>query len=297
MHEGEDRQTPATAARVLIVGSVTRDVVHRRGRTASQIGGTVWFAGSTLAALGVRVTALTRLAAADGRIAEALAAAGIGLHALPSPATTEFHNIYGESGRDDRRQAVGALAPPIEAGDLEPLLESVDVVYLGALHPADVAPAALELLLSRHRPQLAMDVQGFSRRIVGRQVRGQVAAVLPRLLARARTVKASRHEAALITGTAAPDAAARRLQAMQGGGEVLVTCGADGVLLAAGGRLYREAAATQDGADPTGAGDVLLASYLAHRLGGEAPRPALAFAVAHTARRLAEPARIVALDA
>jgi len=289
------KRSPAAPPHVLILGSVSRDVIRGRGRQACQIGGTVWFAGTTLAGLGLRVSVLTRLAAADRHVAEAFGAAGVTLHAVSSPVTTEFHNIYGPGGRDDRRQAVGALAPPIEWRELAARLDDVDAIYLGALHPGDIAASALELLLSRHRRHMAMDVQGFTRRIAGAEVRAEVAPVLARLLLRARTIKASRREAALITGEAAPEAAARRLAALSGASEVLVTCGADGALLAEGARLHREAAARSDGVDPTGAGDMLLAAYLARRLIGEAPVPSLSFAVSHTALRLADPARIVPL--
>jgi len=282
-------------SRVTICGSVTRDVVLRHGQTRRQIGGTVWFAGTTLAGLGLEVRVMTRLAAADQVIADAFHRCHIETQLLPTAATTTFHNIYGSGGIDDRRQRVETVAPPLPLGALEAALASADLCYLGALHPGDLSVEALTFLQGRRAVAMAMDVQGFTRRIDGTQVRAQVAPELAGLLAACCVVKASAFEACLITGVSSPEEAARRLAEMTPDGEILVTSGGEGVLLALGQTLQRLAAVRVEDPDPTGAGDIFLSSYLGKRLGGAEPMPAAEFAVAHTARRLSAADRIVRL--
>lgn len=282
-------------SRVTVCGSVTRDVVHRHGRVRRQIGGTVWFAGTTLADLGLKVRVLTRLAAADQAIAEAFQGRRVETHLLPSRTTTTFHNIYGPGGRDDRRQRVEATAEPIPLSAVEAALAGADLCYLGALHPADLAPEAVAFLCHQREIPMAMDAQGFTRRIDAKRVAAEAAPDLAVVLAACRVIKASAFEACLITGETHHERAARRLGAATPGSEILVTCGRDGVLLARGDALHRQAAVPIDAADPTGAGDILLAAYLARRLGGAAPVSAVRFAVAHAARRLRAADRVVHL--
>lgn len=294
---GSDAASLRPGTRVTICGSVSCDVVHRHGRATRQIGGTVWFAGVTLAALGIRVRVLTRLGTADRGVARAFCARHVEVRSLPTSSTTTFHNIYGPGGRDDRRQRVDAIAEPLPFGAVASALADADLCYLGALHPADLSAEALAFLQRRCEVPIAMDVQGFTRHLDGARVRAAVAPDLAALLASCCVVKASNSEACLITGEADAERAAVGLAEMVSGGEVLVTSGANGAVLVRGGTVHRRAAVPLDDPDPTGAGDILLAAYLARRLGGEAPEPALDFAVTHTAARLSAVDRSVLLPA
>jgi ribokinase len=83
----------------------------------------------------------------------------------------------------------------------------------------------------------------------------------------------NRDEAAVLTGLADPEDAARALCAHAR--EVVVKLGADGALWTDGERVARAAAAPVAGADTTGAGDAFAAGLLAARMAGAAPEAAL----------------------
>jgi sugar/nucleoside kinase (ribokinase family) len=106
-----------------------------------------------------------------------------------------------------------------------------------------------------------------------------VAAVLG-WIAGADVLLPNRDEAAVLTGEAEPERAARALVARAGAGEVVVTLGADGALWTDGSRVLRAACADVEVVDTTGAGDAFAAGWLtAWRDGADAPE-ALAAACA-----------------
>jgi ribokinase len=86
-------------------------------------------------------------------------------------------------------------------------------------------------------------------------------------------------EAAELTGRSDPEQAARAL-AERTGAPVLVTIGAEGVLLLDGGRAERLAAPQVDAVDTTGAGDTLNGALAAALAGGRDLREAAELAVA-----------------
>jgi ribokinase len=95
----------------------------------------------------------------------------------------------------------------------------------------------------------------------------------------------NRDEALTLAGAADPQTAARALCAHAR--EVVVTLGAEGALWTDGDTTAAAAAATTGAvADTTGAGDAFTAGFLAARLGGAAPRDALAAANALAARAI-----------
>jgi sugar/nucleoside kinase (ribokinase family) len=254
----------------------------------ARIGGTVWHAGLTLSRLGFPVRVVTRLAEAEREIAAALVEAGIEARITPSRTTTVFHNTYG-GGWDDRSQTVAAVAEPITADCLSPALAHGGLCYLGPLHPDDLSAEAVATVRRLKGPRVALDVQGYTRRIVAGRVVPEVAPELFPTLAFADVVKANAAEACLIAETRDPAEAIHRLAAGREGTEILVTDGAAGVHLSFSGEVRYEPAVELGDVDPTGAGDIFLAAYLAGRLLGEAPWTALDLAVRHTAFCLAQP--------
>lgn len=123
---------------------------------------------------------------------------------------------------------------------------------------ANPAPGAIEALAAIDE-ELALDPVSIakSRRL------------LP-LLARAAVVFPDAGEAEALTGAADPAAAARALVAA-GVGRAVVTVGAQGVVVADGTGMYRRPAFVAGSiSDVTGAGDALIAGYLAAWCRGEA---------------------------
>jgi len=93
-------------------------------------------------------------------------------------------------------------------------------------------------------------------------------------------------EAALLTGEAGPERAARALAAS--GGEVVIKLGAQGALWTDGAELIRVPAEAADVVDTTGAGDAFAAGLLVARLGGAGPRAALEAGCRLAARAVAQ---------
>ncbi len=292
--------TPSPIA--LVVGSLTKDeIVCGRTRTW-QIGGVAWHAATALAALGIRTRVVTRTAASDSEITDALRAAGIEVLNRPCARTTVFVNEYAEHDADQMLgQWVPALAHPIGARQLASALSDVGrtepaLAYMGPLHPADLSDAAWNAL-QRQRPSVvALDVQGYTRVLRQGRVQQEPHARLPSLLKLCDVVKANRAEAQAATGSPDPQAAAAQLAQARPGLEVLVTCGPDGATVAHGSHIHSCPAVPVTVADSTGAGDIFFASYLARRLAGDTPDKAAHFAATHTARRLSDPKRLVRLS-
>jgi ribokinase len=90
-------------------------------------------------------------------------------------------------------------------------------------------------------------------------------------------------EAAVLTGSADPEEAARAL-----GGEVVVKLGAEGALWTDGSSVVRVPAEPAAVVDTTGAGDAFAAGLLAARLAGAEPREALEAACRAAARAVGQ---------
>lgn len=112
----------------LAIGTVTRDIPTNDPTCREyRLGGTVSFAAMTAHRLGKRPAIVTR---AGDDIDLSVLAEIAELHALPSPATTTFANIYTPQGRI---QYVYTPCPPITAADIPPHLRTVPVALLGPL--------------------------------------------------------------------------------------------------------------------------------------------------------------------
>ncbi len=244
---------------VAVIGSATIDRVVQGGVVAYKRGGVVAYAGLTFAELGVETRVLTNVAAADRAMLAVLLQRGIAVHVGESAATTCFVNYV---DGDARRQELLACAAPIAAAQLGPVLAGVEHVHLGPLHPRDL----VEDVLTAMDGVVSLDIQGYVRRIEGTQVYQGVAGSLYAALQRADYVKTSNDELELVLA----DCGLTLDQLMRdcSVAEWVVTEGSHGGWVASGkGEQTKFASApVAMVADPTGAGDVFFAAYLAHRL-------------------------------
>ena len=287
--------------RVVVIGSLTRDQIVHDGTRVCHIGGVVWYAGTTLARLGVEARVVTRVAPEDRKLGKAFEAASIKVWLGSSSKTTTFLNEYTAKSPDERKQRLLALADSIQPSDLAEALTDADLVYLGPLHPTDLSHGTLSLVRRKSSFRLALDVQGYTRFVQNEHVLPRLDGRLPSLLDACDIIKASEEEACLITGLSDASSAAVNLARSHPCLEVVVTCGANGVYLAQRGTVTFVEAKQVDVADPTGAGDVFFASYIARRMKDtftrKAPdiRMAAEFAVDSTAKWLLDPDRNVML--
>lgn len=145
---------PRPAPTYLTVGHVTRDL-HRTGW---EFGGAAYYSSLVAERLGMRVTALTRAAAADVH-ALASACPGIRWIARAASATTAMRNTYGLHGRTQHAPVVAA---PFEVEDLSELPTTFAVVHLAPVI-GEVGP---ELLGHLPRADLTgLTAQGLLRRV------------------------------------------------------------------------------------------------------------------------------------
>jgi sugar/nucleoside kinase (ribokinase family) len=239
-----------------VVGPVARDCVDGG---PPRIGGPVYYGARALAALGEDALVVTKYAEAD----EALAAPlhRIGLHVVRRPAgTTAAFTI---ENRGDRR--VMALDDPGEPWSADDLADLAGVAWVqaGAVSRSDFPPATLALL-ARGRTVL-LDGQGLTRTSAPGPV-GLDADYDPDLLRHVRILKLSLEEAEAL----GLDLGDRALGSL-GVPEVVVTLGSRGSVVYADGVAEHVPAHPLALSDPTGAGDVFAAAYLAARRRGHGP--------------------------
>jgi len=254
---------------------VTRDVNVHDGVTRRALGGTVLYAARTYADLGADCRVLTSAAARDHRpIADAFPAS-VERIVLESDATTAFENTYSSDQR--RAQRVPALARTLPFS--RDALVDVDFVHLGPLHPAD-----LDDEWYRCEAPLALDLQGLTRSVRGREICAAADPRLADILPRCTWLKGSLREWQLLEagGIGKVDEIADKA-------ERLITRGIDGgTVLTPSERETWEAAPPIQHCDPTGAGDVFFASYLHERAFGASSGVAARAAARYTSSFLDE---------
>ena len=254
------------APSAVVIGAISRDLEGG----IEKPGGVVHYAGLALAALGARVSVLTRVAAADAALLLApLRAEGVSVHALPSAATTVCRNDY--SGEIDQHQLV-AVSDPIASSDLPDGLRRADVVQLGPLHRDDLKPEIAAGLVGR----VGLDIQGLVRERDATRTRLAAPADLARFTLGVSVLKASEEEWAVVRGGRSPEAFLRD-HALD---ELITTRGPRGATLTTAAGSVDLAAPPAERRFPVGAGDVFLAAYLLARARSAAP-----LAAAHAALR------------
>ncbi len=270
----------AASPYVLVVGSTTEDTVVQGERTTRKPGGVTTYAGLTYRRLGWPVVVVTNVA--DAALCAAMERSGIRCACGPSPDTTRFVNVVDGAAR---RQLMPSQAAPLTAAQVRPWLDGAVLVHLGPLHPDDLATGVYALPWPA---PVALDVQGLVRRVVGARVAPVVSEHLGTALAPVAFLKAGAEELALMLET--PGCTLPELMARFGLREVVVTEGPSGGYVAgpSGGRIPYAAPPAGGVADPTGAGDVFFAAYLAARVLAGLPVAEAAHRAATTAARHVE---------
>jgi sugar/nucleoside kinase (ribokinase family) len=245
---------------VVVVGAASRDRVADDSR-GWRLGGAVSYGALAIARLGLRVAALvgTDAEAADAEELDTLREAGVDVRVVALPSGPVFDNIEEPGGR---RQVAHEAASPLPVEALPPKWRSAQAWLLGPVAGelpeawADIPPE--DALVAVGWQGLLRDVRS------GEPVRHLAPGPSP-LLRRADIVAAS--------GTDfGPDTRIDDVCAwLRPGATLLVTSGARGGLAAEVGpdgprRLHRYPSLRPDAVvDPTGAGDVFLATFLAAR--------------------------------
>jgi len=267
---------PAARARlrVLVVGSVSRDLERGAPAGIQVPGGVVTHAGLAHAGLGAVVRVVTSLRPADARVLLApLRAAGVAVRARRSRGTTTCLNAY---GGDEDLHEVTERSDAIRLADVPRAWRRSDIVQLGPLHPRDVMPD----VSACGGAFCGLDVQGLLR-----GPRREVPQTWLRVLGGCHVVQVSASDAPRLLAGDSLERWRRRM----GVRELVVTRGAQGAVVVTERGCVSIPPTRVVVGHPTGAGDVFLAGYLQGRARGLPParagRLAARTAALHLARR------------
>ncbi len=247
---------------ILVVGSATIDMIEHAGTTTLKMGGVVTYGGITFRKHGLPTTVLCNIAPHDARLREVLGRHGIVIESGSTSVTTMFVNRV---DGDRRWQEMPAQASPLTADQWRRLAPRIDHLHLGPLHPQDIDTAFLTAIAVTPMC-VTLDVRGYTRRIANGHVTAGACADLPAALSISQVIKADREELEAVTDYLRMTP--RELMRVYPLREIVVTAGYRGgsVLLPSGDAIDYAAPRVARVADPTGAGDVFFASYLAWRL-------------------------------
>jgi sugar/nucleoside kinase (ribokinase family) len=252
-----------------VVGSTTIDQIVTRNQRYRKLGGVTTYAGITYRRHGIPALVVSNLAKRDLKILDQLKAEKLDVFAKTTEWTTHFVNDIRGQRRD---QALPQQAAPISAGQIQAVVDRVDGLHLGPLHPLDIDPAAINLLREWNR-WVFLDVQGYTRTVQNQKIYPSVSERLTAGLQAARVVKANGVEYRSVLDFYRMDLA--QLLHRYKIEEFVVTLGEKGGFVQTpSGEIFRYAAQSAASAvDPTGAGDVFFAAYIVSRFSHQMPIP------------------------
>ncbi len=249
---------------IMMIGHFAKDrlVVDGRGESAS--GGAVFYGSLAVRRLGARVAVATRLHPDDFPRLDDLRREGVGVFAVPAPATTGIENIYNSADMERRICRPLAFAGPFRAEDIPAVTAEVYLIV-------PLVAGEVDLALLKHmaaRGPVGMDVQGFVRVPEGNELVFKQWPDMREGLAHITYLKVDRAEAELLTGETDLAKAAGKLAAF--GPREIVLTQSSGVTVYAEGTLYQAPFTPRNLTGRTGRGDTCFGTYVAKRLGASA---------------------------
>ncbi|MEO9176611.1 MAG: PfkB family carbohydrate kinase, partial [Gaiellales bacterium] len=182
---------------------------------------------------------------------------------------SSFRSVLRYRPDGEREHEVAGLGSSWSVEEIEEIdrsaLAGVTWVHAGTQRAGDLGVGPLRVLAADGR-KLALDGQGPLRapQLGPLHLTGSLG---PELLAHVQALKLSEEEALAAFGTLD----AQEIAIQTGVAEVLVTLGATGARVSAGGEVGTVSAQAVEGVDPTGAGDSFLALYADGRAEGLSP--------------------------
>lgn len=266
---------------VLTIGNYTKDTIVSSKGVRYVDGGGYSYAAHAARLRGLSVGAVTRLAAGDRGSTDALAAKGIDVHIIESPASTLMRLEYPTDNVDERVLTVASVADPFTPELLAPFSARAFIVNGSAR-----GEASLDVMrsLKEKGGLLCADVQGFVRIVdAGGRLGYSPWPEQRDILGLVDILKTDAVEAEFLTGSDDIHAAAAIL-AEQGPAEIVLTH-RDGVLVRADGAVHEATFHPEELRGRSGRGDTCLGSYVSCRL-DDGPAAATIWAAAVTSLKM-----------
>jgi len=247
---------------IAFLGQYTKDTIIAKSETRIVDGGAYFYGSAAAAALGLKVAAITRLAASDFASFRFLLERGVTVKAIPTEKSTCLQLLYPSDNPDERVLSVTSVAEPFEPADVASII--APVWSIGASIRGEVSLDVLKAIKAKGA-RIGLDAQGFVRVVRdGMLAYDREWPEKAEVLSLVDVFKADVVEAEILTGTRDLRQAARELAGF--GVAELVLTHADGVVVYAGGSFHEAPFKPKSLVGRSGRGDTCLASYLAVRI-------------------------------
>lgn len=265
---------------IAFLGHYTKDTIISSTGTRVVDGGAFNYGSNVAVRMGLKVTAITRLAKEDFHVAEKLKDLGVDVFAHISPQSTCLRLEYPTSNVDERVIYVTDSAGPFTTAEVENI--QAKAIVIGASMRDEVSLEVIEEL-AKKKTILAADVQSFIRINDNGKLVHKEWAERDSILACLDILKTDAVEAGLLFGKCDLYTAAKKMHDL-GPREVVITH-RDGLLVYADGNFYEEKFLPKEIIGRSGRGDTCIASYVAKRLNAS-PQEATIWAAAVTSLKM-----------
>jgi sugar/nucleoside kinase (ribokinase family) len=265
---------------IAFIGHYTKDTIVSSTGTRVVDGGAFNYGSNVAVRMGLKVTAITRLAKEDFHVVEKLKGLGVDVFAHISPQSTCLRLEYPTSNVDERVIYVTSSAGPFTTAEVKKI--QAKAIVIGASMRDEVSLEVIEEL-AKKKTILAADVQSFIRINDNGKLVPKEWLERDSVLARLNILKTDAVEAGLLFGKCDLHTAAKKMHDL-GPREVVITH-RDGLLVYADGNFYEEKFLPKEIIGRSGRGDTCIASYVAKRLSAS-PQDATTWAAAVTSLKM-----------
>ena len=266
---------------IVIIGNYTKDTIISASGTRQVDGGGFNYGAHVARMMGLSTAAVTRLAAADRHVVEALERIGVTVFPVYTPHSTLMTLRYPTADVDQRVLTVSHTAGSFTTDQVEGL--DARLFLLNGSMRGEISPGVLAVLRAKGA-LVAADVQAFVRVLnPDGTLTCQPWPEMERVLSQFDILKTDAVEAETLTGSTDIRSASRILVGL--GPKEIVLTHRDGVLAFDGNSFYEAPFRLKKLVGRSGRGDTCIASYAARRLSGS-PEQALIWAAAVTSLKL-----------
>ncbi|HID80549.1 MAG TPA: hypothetical protein EYP48_02400 [Ignisphaera sp.] len=266
--------------KICVVGYVTRETeIWSGGERRSIVGGAAYFVSYALANLGVKPRLVTRVGSEVLDVLDELKSMGIEVVNLGG--NTMMCNLIYKT-LSEREIEVISAPQPFKPSDIEYCGYS-DIIYLG---PQTATDMGMEVILwaSRLSNVVILDVQGFTRRLIGKRIEYVDWEWKYRAAPYIHGLKVDHREGKMLTGSLEPLSILRKLSEI--GFKEMVLTTDSGVYLCMDGLELYAPYRIERVVGRTGRGDTAVAAYIYSKIAELTPYEAVKFIAAATSIKL-----------